>query len=51
MISHGKATLRELETVYSLQDAHEMLEIVMIDAHNQRAVSRHYEEKARGNDH
>lgn len=30
----GKATLHELQTVYSVQDAHDMLEILNISAHN-----------------
>ncbi len=39
MISSGKATLRELGTVYGIRDVYMMLEVVMIDAHNRRKLS------------
>ena len=35
-ISKGMATLHEMETVYSLEDAWDMLEIMSIDNHNER---------------
>ena len=34
------ATLRELETVYSIEDVYDMLEIVAVDAHNRRMLSK-----------
>ena len=35
LISRGKATLHELETVYSVRDAYMMLEIIAVDDYNQ----------------
>lgn len=40
MISSGKATLHELDTVYGLQDVYDMLEITTVDAHNRRVLSK-----------
>lgn len=33
------ATLYELQTVYSVEDVHLLLEIVVIDAHNRRLLT------------
>lgn len=38
-ISSGRATLHELDTVYGLQDLHDMLEIAAVDAHNRRLLA------------
>lgn len=35
MISAGKATLHELQTVYGTKDLYDLLEIVIVDAHNE----------------
>ena len=35
-ISSGKATLAELQDIYSVEDVYDMLEIVSIDAHNSK---------------
>lgn len=34
LISDGKASLCELQTVYGLQDAYDLAEIVLVDSHN-----------------
>jgi len=34
LISHKMATLHELQTIYSLEDAYRMLDVVLIDAYN-----------------
>lgn len=39
------ATLQELQTVYSLEDAWDMLEIITIDSHNQREWSKFSHER------
>jgi hypothetical protein len=39
VISAGRATLAELQTVYSVEDVYEMIEIVMVDAENERRAS------------
>jgi len=36
LISNRIATLHELETVYGVEDAHNLLEIILVDAHNSR---------------
>ena len=36
MISTRMATLYELQTVYSIEDAYDLLEIAMVDANNSR---------------
>ena len=41
VVSGKLATLHELETVYSLEDAHTLLEIIEIDAANRRAINQH----------
>mgnify|MGYP001104607550 CR=1 FL=1 len=43
VISAGKATLHELETVYGIEDVYDMLEIIMVDAHNQRILNKKQE--------
>lgn len=40
VVSKDKATLRELETVYGSQDLYDMLEIIAVDAHNLRILSK-----------
>ena len=45
MISQGKATLHELDTVYSVEDSYLMLEVLMVDANNHRAINKHSEKK------
>jgi hypothetical protein len=34
VISADKATLRECETIYSVEDVYLMLEVIAVDAHN-----------------
>jgi hypothetical protein len=34
------ATLHELDTVYGLEDVYDMLEILSVDAHNQRELKK-----------
>lgn len=38
-VSSGRATLRELDTVYGLRDLHDLLEIAAVDAHNRRLLT------------
>lgn len=33
------ATLNELQTIYSVADVYDMIEIITIDAHNQRVTA------------
>ncbi len=46
VLSHKMATLHELQSVYSLEDVYDMIEVIMVDNHNQRVL-----EKANGNGH
>lgn len=34
VVSHKYATLKELQTDYSLEDMHDLLEIIQVDNHN-----------------
>lgn len=38
MISSGKATLHELDTVYSVEDVYDMIEVLRVDAHNRNIL-------------
>jgi len=40
LISSGKCTLHELETVYGLEDAYDMLEVVIVDSYNQALANQ-----------
>lgn len=40
VISSGKATLVELDTVLGLQDVYDLLEIVAVDEHNRRTLEK-----------
>lgn len=39
VISIGKASLRELETFYSVEDCYDLIEIATVDAHNSRLIA------------
>ncbi|MDE1138195.1 MAG: transcription elongation factor GreA [Paraburkholderia tropica] len=39
VVSADKATLIELQTVYGLGDLHDLLEIILVDSHNQRVAN------------
>ena len=39
MISSGKATLAELQSVYGLEDMYDLIEVLMVDAHNRRIAN------------
>ena len=45
MISSGKAKLHELDTVYGLDDVYTMLEIIRVDAYNQRLMMKRAQDK------
>lgn len=40
LVSRRMATLHELDTVYGVKDAYDMLEIAMIDDHNKALVNQ-----------
>ena len=40
------ATLHELGTIYSVEDVYDMLEIALINNHNQRLFNKFYEQQA-----
>jgi hypothetical protein len=44
IVSSDKATLYELQTVYSLEDAWLLTEVLAVDAHNRRAMAQHKED-------
>jgi hypothetical protein len=39
VISAGRATLHELDTVYGVEDLYDLLELAAIDAHNRWLMS------------
>jgi hypothetical protein len=39
VVSSGKATLHELDSVYSLEDMWMLLEVITVDSHNQRVLN------------
>lgn len=49
MVTSGFATLKELKTVYDLEDLYDMLEVYLINAHNARVVAKAREAAAREN--
>jgi hypothetical protein len=40
LVSSKICTLYELQTIYGIQDAHAMLEIVSVDAHNHNLLNQ-----------
>lgn len=40
VISSGKATLRELQSDYGLEDVYDLLEVVSIDAFNRQLAAK-----------
>lgn len=43
---HAKmATLHELQSVYSVEDAYDMIEIVAVNCHNERRINEYYARK------
>lgn len=42
-MSHGKATKHELDTVYSIEDVYDMIEVIAVDSHNKVTAQKFYE--------
>jgi hypothetical protein len=40
VVSSGKATLRECQEFYSVEDVYDLLEIISVDANNRRLIDR-----------
>jgi hypothetical protein len=38
LISSRLATLEQLQTVYGVQDAYDLLEVIAVDSHNERVA-------------
>lgn len=45
MISARRATLAELNTVYSLEDLYDLMEVMLVDQHNERTVRKWIEKR------
>lgn len=41
LLSNDKATLKELQTFYSLEDVYDMLEVLNVDVHNRERIEKH----------
>lgn len=39
LVSSGKASLHELQTVYGVKDAYDLLEVITVDVHNRRTIN------------
>lgn len=39
VVSHKLATLHELDTVYGSEDLYDLLEVIVVDGHNERVMS------------
>jgi hypothetical protein len=44
VISHGHATLHELDTIYGTEDIYDLLEIIAVDAYNRRILAKRAED-------
>lgn len=40
VVSSGRATLMELQTFYGIMDVYDILEVMMVDAHNTRILAK-----------
>jgi hypothetical protein len=40
IVSRRLATLHELQTVYGAEDLYDLLEVIAVDAHNERVLSK-----------
>ena len=40
VLSHKMATLHEMQTVYGLEDVYDMIEVLLVDNHNQRILEK-----------
>lgn len=49
LVSARIATLAELQSVYGVEDAYDLLELLTVDASNQRIAREHYEREAQLN--
>lgn len=42
VVANRKATLRECQEYYSIEDIYNLLEIISIEGHNRRVMDKHY---------
>jgi hypothetical protein len=47
VISAGKATFAELDSVLGVEDLHDIIEVITVDAHNRAVIERDRQEKER----
>jgi hypothetical protein len=47
VISGGKATLHELDTVYSVEDVYLMIDIIKVDAQNRNTANKFFERESK----
>jgi hypothetical protein len=47
IVSYEKASLHELETVYSVEDIHDMIEVLLVDLENNRRIDAFLERRRR----
>lgn len=47
VISHDKALAAPLSTVLGLEDLHDIIEVILVDAHNRRLIEKKREQEER----
>ena len=47
VVSTGKATLYECDTVYGVEDVYDLLEVIVVDAHNKYVSEKWAQRKLR----
>lgn len=40
VLSHKMGTLHEMQTVYGLEDVYDMIEVILVDNHNQQLLEK-----------
>lgn len=48
IITHKLATLYELQTIYSYEDALDMYEVICVNNYNERQIIKHQQKQPRG---
>ena len=47
IVASGKATLKELKTVYTLEDAYDLYEIIAVNKYNEWKLMEYYSKQAK----
>jgi hypothetical protein len=47
VLSSGKMSMKDLQTYYGLEDLYDMVDLMMVDAHNSRVWAKHHAKKGK----